>query len=40
MSEGLVNWILQYGADIKVIIPKSLARAVKEKAQQILEIYE
>lgn len=40
MSEGLVNWILQYGTDIKVIIPKSLSRAVKEKAQQILEIYE
>lgn len=40
MSEGLVNWILQYGADIKVVQPKSLARAVQEKARQILEIYE
>ena len=40
MSEGLVNWILQYGTDIKVIMPKSLANAVKEKSAQILEMYE
>ncbi len=40
MSEGLVSWILQYGADIKVLHPESLARAVKEKASKILEIYE
>jgi predicted DNA-binding transcriptional regulator YafY len=40
MSEGLVNWILQYGTDIKVIQPKSLANAVKEKSSQILAMYE
>lgn len=40
MSEGLVSWILQYGADIKVLHPKSLARAVKEKASIISEMYE
>ncbi len=40
MSEGLVSWILQYGSDIKVLHPKSLARAVKEKAERILELYE
>lgn len=40
MSEGLVSWILQYGADIKVLHPKSLARAVKEKASRISEMYE
>lgn len=40
MSEGLVSWIIQYGADIKVISPKSLKKAVKEKAGQILAIYE
>ena len=40
MSEGLVNCILQYGTDIKVIMPKSLANAVKEKSAQILEMYE
>lgn len=40
MSEGLVSWILQYGTDIKVIYPKSLVRAIKEKTSQILEMYE
>ena len=40
MSEGLVSWILQYGTDIKVIQPKALMKAVKEKASQILEMYE
>ena len=40
MSEGLVNWILQYGTDIKVIMPKALANAVKEKSDQILAMYE
>lgn len=40
MSEGLVSWILQYGTDIRVIMPKSLARAVKERASRILEMYE
>ena len=40
MSEGLVNWILQYGTDIKVIMPKALANAVKEKSAQILAMYE
>ena len=40
MSEGLVSWILQYGTDIKIIQPKALMKAVKEKASQILEMYE
>lgn len=40
MSEGLVSWILQYGTDIKVLHPKSLVRAIKEKTGQILEMYE
>lgn len=40
MSEGLVNWILQYGCDVKVIKPKSLSNAVKEKLSKILEMYE
>lgn len=40
MSEGLVSWILQYGADIRAIQPKSLVRAIKEKTRQILEMYE
>lgn len=40
MSEGLVNWILQFGCDVKVIKPKSLANAIKEKLSKILEMYE
>lgn len=40
MSDGLVSWILQYGSDIKVVLPKSLSNAVKEKAKTIFEMYE
>lgn len=40
MSDGLVSWIMQYGTDIKVLHPAALVKAVKEKASQILEIYE
>lgn len=40
ISEGLVSWILQYGASIKVKSPKTLANAVKENARQVLSLYE
>lgn len=40
MSEGLVSWILQYGSDIRVVQPKSLIKAVKEKAAEITAMYE
>ncbi len=40
MSEGLVNWILQFGDNVRVIQPQSLITALKEKLSKILEIYE
>ena len=40
MSEGLVNWILQFGDNVRVIQPQSLITALKEKLSNILEIYE
>lgn len=40
LSSGLVSWIMQYGADIKIISPKVLSEAVKEKAAEILSVYE
>lgn len=39
MSDGFVSWLMQYGADIKVLEPLSLAEKVKEKALKIAEIY-
>lgn len=40
LSNGLVSWIMQYGTDIKVLSPKSLSNAVKDKAKEILAEYE
>lgn len=40
LSSGLVSWIMQYGADIKVLSPYQLTQAVKEKAKEILSSYE
>lgn len=40
LSNGLVSWIMQYGADIKVVSPKMLSDAVTAKAKDILSIYE
>jgi len=40
LSSGLVSWIMQYGTDIKVMSPKSLSDAVKEKAKEIFSLYE
>ena len=40
LSSGLVSWIMQYGTDIKVLSPKSLSDAVKDKAKEILSSYE
>lgn len=40
LSSGLVSWIMQYGTDIKVMSPKALSDAVKEKAKEILSSYE
>ncbi len=40
VSEGLISWILQYGASIKVKSPKTLANQVKENLKQVLSLYE
>lgn len=40
LSSGLVSWIMQYGTDVKVNAPHQLTEAVKEKAKEILFLYE
>ncbi len=39
-SEGLVAWIVQFGGRVKVKSPNDLIYSVKQKAAEILEIYE
>lgn len=39
LSEGLVNWILQFGNKIEVTAPERLKEMVKQKAQDIINIY-
>ncbi len=38
-GEGFVSWVLQYGADIKVISPQELRSAISERALQIVKTY-
>ena len=40
LSEGLVSWIMQFGTDMKVLEPVELKNAVRDKAKDILTIYE
>ncbi len=40
LSNGLVSWITQYGSDMQVIEPKELKNAVRDKAKEILSLYE
>lgn len=40
ISEGLISWIMNFGEDIKVVEPKSLADAVKDRAVKISKLYE
>jgi predicted DNA-binding transcriptional regulator YafY len=40
LSNGLISWIMQYGADIRVVSPKSLSTAIIEKTKEILSVYE
>lgn len=40
LSNGLISWIMQYGADIKVLSPKNLSDALIEKTKEILSVYE
>lgn len=39
-SEGLVSWIVQFGGRVKVKSPNDLVYSVKQKATEILELYE
>ena len=39
MSEGLVGWILQFGKDVTVLSPKTLANTVLKRATQTAEQY-
>ena len=39
VTPGLVNWIVKFGGKIKVVSPAVLTEMVKERAQQILEVY-
>lgn len=40
LSDGLVNWILQFGNDIKVKGPCTFKNLVSEKVKELAEIYE
>ncbi len=39
VSDGLVSWIMQFGADIEVLEPKSLADMILERAKAISAVY-
>jgi predicted DNA-binding transcriptional regulator YafY len=39
VSDGLVSWIMNFDDKIKVLEPESLALAVKERAQRIVQLY-
>lgn len=40
LSNGLVSWITQYGTDMQVIEPKELKNAVRDRAKEILSLYQ
>lgn len=39
LSEGLVNWLMQFGDEIEVVKPDSLRDMIKNRASKILKIY-
>ncbi|MCH5320970.1 MAG: WYL domain-containing transcriptional regulator [Eubacterium sp.] len=39
LSDGLVSWIMQYGADMEVLAPSELIEMVKVKADAISKVY-
>ncbi len=39
VSDGLIGWILQFGADIEIVSPKTLRDDVKEKIRLLGEVY-
>ncbi len=40
LSDGLVSWIMQYGERMEVLSPHELKKAVRDKAKNILHMYE
>ena len=40
LSDGLVNWVMQFGNEIKVKKPDKLKNLVSEKVKELAEIYE
>lgn len=39
ISEGLVSWLLQFGADVEVIKPANLRARIAERIKELSEIY-
>ncbi len=39
VSEGLVNWIMQFGDSVSVLCPPTLRQSIKEKAEKICKSY-
>ncbi len=39
LSKGLASWIMQFGGDIQVVSPPELKNMVRDKAEQIYELY-
>ncbi len=39
VSDGLVTWIMNYGADIEVITPTELRDKIVDRAEKILDVY-
>ena len=40
ISDGLADWVMQFGKDVEVIEPQELREAVKKTAKEICGIYE
>jgi len=39
LSEGLISWILQFGAKVEVLYPESLREEIKKRALELVELY-
>lgn len=39
ISDGLISWLLQFGADVEVIKPESLRNRIAEKINELARIY-
>ncbi len=39
VSDGLVSWLMQFGGDIEVISPPSIRKMIKEKIEEVANLY-